>query len=303
LNKRRADLLLIVITIIWGTTFTIVHSAVDELTPMVLVALRFGAAALVLLPFAGDMRGLGRRGIIIAVGLGAILFSGFALQTFGLERTTPGRAGFITGLNVVIVPILGRLVGQRAAPRVLAGIALALVGLSILSWGCQIPALGCAPEAIAAAGWSIGDTLVLLCAVAFALHIVVVGRWAPGLSVRPLNTLQLLTVALLATGMSLLDPSQLRFRLSVETVIAVLFLGIVATALVFGMQLVAQRAASPTRTALIFALEPVFAAFFAWLWIGEPLTSAVWLGGGVMLTGILFAELQGWPRWSVVGGQ
>jgi drug/metabolite transporter (DMT)-like permease len=297
LSKRFADLLLIIITLIWGTTFTIVHGAVGELAPMTLVALRFGFAALVLLPFVGGLRVLGARGTVVGIGLGAVLFSGFALQTFGLERTSPGRAGFITGLNVVLVPILGLLVGQRAHPRVLIGIMLALVGLSILSWGCQIPALRCTATAVAAAGWSVGDTLILLCAVAFALHIVVVGRWAPGLSVQPLNAVQLLTVAMLATGLSLGSSGGMSLRLSTEAWLAVLFLGIVATALVFGLQLVAQRVASPARTALFFSLEPVFAAFFAWLWIGEAVTWAVWLGGGVMLGGILIAELQAWPAW------
>ena len=298
LNHRLAGLFLVVITIIWGTTFTIVHAAVAEITPMALVALRFGAAALVILPFASGFARLRARGLVIGIGLGVVLFAGFATQTLGLERTTPARAGFITGLNVVMVPILGLLVGQRAHPRALVGIALALIGLAILSWGCRLPLLGCAPAAVAAAGWSAGDTLILLCAVAFAMHIVAVGRWSIGLSVVPLNTVQLITVALLATGLGLATQGLPSLRLSPETWVAVLFLGIVATALVFGLQLIAQRAASPTRTALIFALEPVFAALFARLWIGEPLTLAVWIGGGLMLAGILVAEMLAWPAWA-----
>jgi drug/metabolite transporter (DMT)-like permease len=290
-SQRRADALLVLIAVIWGTTFTVVHQAVESFPPLALIALRFSLAAAIFVPLLIRQRAtLGRRGAIVGVGLGVLLFAGFATQTLGLQLTTPARAGFITGLNVALVPVLGLLFGLRPPPRAVAGVAIAVIGLVILSWGCRLPWLGCAAVATAAPAQLRGDLLVLACAVAFALHIVAVSRWAIRLPVIPVNTVQLLTVAALAGGLALLVERPLPSP-TAGVWIAALFLGLIATALVFALQLTLQRHTTATHTALIFALEPVFAALFSWLWIGELLTAAIWLGGGLMLLGVVIAEL------------
>jgi drug/metabolite transporter (DMT)-like permease len=288
LTQRRADLVLLLIAIIWGTTFTVVHQAVASFPPLALIALRFGCAALLMLPLL-LRQGIRWRECQVGMWLGGLLFLGFATQTLGLQRTTPARAGFITGLNVALVPLFGLLVGQRPAPRALLGVMVAIMGLAVLTWGCALSWLGCTLAAATTTQW-LGDLLVLLCAVAFALHIVAVSRWATTLPVATVNTWQLIAAASLAgsTAFALERPIPTP---SPGVVGAALFLGIIATALVFALQLRVQRYTTATHTALIFALEPVFAAVFAWVWIGEALTGAVLLGGAIMLFGVVLAEL------------
>lgn len=294
MTPRRADLLLVVISILWGTTFTIVGQTVDTFPALALIALRFAIAGAVFVPpLLRRRHELGRHGVLVGVLLGLVLFAGFASQTFGLSYTTPARAGFITGLNVVLVPLIGLFFGQRAPVRALLGVALATAGLAILSADCGFdPAsmrvscagLGGAPEQ------RLGDVLVLLCSFAFALHIVAVSRWATRLPVVPVNAVQLLTVFVLA-GVAALATIRPLPMPSPAVLAAALFLGLLATALVFWLQLVLQRHTSATHTALIFALEPVFAALFSWLWTGETLTASVLLGGGLMLAGVVAAEV------------
>jgi drug/metabolite transporter (DMT)-like permease len=135
-----------------------------------------------------------------------------------------------------------------------------------------------------------GDLLILACAFAFAMHIVAVSRWATTLPVVSLNGIQLIVTALLASVAALLTESIPLPSPGVWG--AGIFLGVIATALVFGLQLMLQRHTTATHTALIFALEPVFAALFSWLWTGEALTWAVLLGGGLMLLGVIVAEVS-----------
>jgi drug/metabolite transporter (DMT)-like permease len=291
-NQRQADGLLVLIALIWGTTFTVVHETVASFPALALIALRFWFAAAVFGPTLIRRRAeLDRRGLMVGALLGGLLFAGFATQTLGLSYTSPARAGFITGLNVVLVPLLGLGFGQRPTRRAVLGVILAVLGLTFLSWGCQIPWLGCTVSAEYTPQQWLGDLLVLACAVAFAMHIVAVSRWATALPVLPINSVQLIVVAILATLAALASEWPLPAAgWSVWS--AALFLGVVATALVFALLLKLQRHTTATHTALIFALEPVFAAFFSWLWIGEALTAAVWIGGSLMLLGVIVAEVQ-----------
>lgn len=298
MTQRRADLLLVGIAVIWGTTFTIVGQTVATFPALALIALRFTIAGALFVPaLVRRRRELGSRGVVVGVMLGLILFAGFASQTFGLRYTTPARAGFITGLNVVLVPILGLFVGQRAPARAVAGVALAAAGLAILSSNCALevsaPHLSCA--GLGAPSQRLGDAMVLVCAFAFALHIVAVSRWATALPVVPVNAVQLVTVALVSSTATLAIERPLPMP-AAGVLAAALFLGVLATALVFWLQLVLQRHTSATHTALIFALEPVFAALFSWLWTGETLTVAVLLGGALMLAGVIAAEVPIKPR-------
>ncbi len=294
MTQRRADLLLVGIAFIWGTTFTIVGQTVATFPPLALIAMRFAIAAAVFMPaLRRRRREVGVHGAIVGAMLGVVLFAGFASQTFGLRYTTPARAGFITGLNVVLVPVLGLLFGQRAPARALVGVALATAGLVVLSANCTLDqasgrlicaGLNGAPEQ------RLGDLLILLCAFAFALHIVSVSRWGIQLPVVPVNAIQLLTVTVLAGAAVLATEWPLPVP-TLGVLAAALFLGLPATALVFWLQLVLQRHTSATHTALIFALEPVFAAMFSWLWTGEMLTASVLIGGGLMLAGVIAAEV------------
>lgn len=293
-NQRRADLLLCVISLIWGTTFTIVHEVVGTFPAIALIALRFIFATLVFVPLlVRRRREVSTRGWLVGLMLGVVLFTGFATQTIGLQYTTPARAGFITGLNVLMVPLIGLVFGNWPSSRAMLGVGLALIGLMVLSTNCQLAAsrsgLECALLSGALPQQRLGDLLILACALAFALHIVAVDRWAAQYPILPLNTVQLLVVAVLASGSTLIAVPSLPMP-SLPVLLAALFLGLIATALVFALQLLLQRYTSATHTALIFALEPVFAAFFSWLWTREAITVSVLIGGGLMLAGVIVAE-------------
>jgi drug/metabolite transporter (DMT)-like permease len=290
-TQRRADLGLVLLTVIWGTTFALVHDAVRAFPPIAFLALRFGIASLALVPVLVRARAEWREWLRPGLILGALLFGSFATQTIGLAYTTPARAGFITGLSVVLVPVIGLAFGQRAPRRAAVGVALAIVGLAVVSFGCRLPVFGCEAEVAAiGSGRLIGDLWTLGCAVLFAFHIVGVSHWTARGSPVVLNAVQIAVVAILAAvGAAVLQPPAA--LPSLEVWAAAAFLGLVATALALAMWLVLQPHTTATHAALIFALEPVFAALFSWIWTGEAVTLAVWSGGTLMIAGVLIAEI------------
>jgi drug/metabolite transporter (DMT)-like permease len=208
--------------------------------------------------------------------MGLALFAGYAFQTFGLRLTTPAKAGFITGLSVVIVPVVSTLaLRQRLSKGVWLGVGLATAGLALLSLQVGL-------------SMSPGDLLVLACAVAFACQILLTGRFAPRWDPLLLAFGQIVVVAIAAGAAALLLE-----RPSMPTgsvLFAAAFTGILATSLAFGIQTVAQRFTSPTRTALVFATEPVFAALFSFLLIGELLGLRQAVGCALILAGMITAE-------------
>lgn len=284
MSRQRADLTLVLIAMIWGLTFPLVHGVTQSYPPLSLIALRFCLALLGMAPLvlrAQSPRPLGRRGWLVALALGGSLYAGFITQTLGLQQTTAARGGFITGLNVVIVPFLALLIlRQRPPMRALIGLAFALSGMIVLALDAE--------GGLSLGGLNRGDLLVLACAFAFALHIVLVSCLPGDLPAIQLNAAQLAVVALLASVTALAVDGLALPSLAVWGAAA--FLGLVATALVFALQLAVQRHTTPTHTALIFALEPVFAAVFAVILGGEVLRLVTIAGGGLMLLGVLIAE-------------
>lgn len=218
--------------------------------------------------------------------LGLALFAGFAFQTAGLSLTTPAKAGFITGLAVVIVPVVSAWVLRQAAGRnAWLGVTSATAGLALLSLQSG---LNIAP----------GDLLVFCCALSFAAHILLTGRFAPQHDPLVLTFGQVVVVTLLSGIAALIfDPrpaGALPFvtGLNGQVSFAATFTGVLATALAFGVQTAAQRFTSATHAALIFAAEPVFAAVFSLLLIGETLGPRQVLGCGLILGGMVVAELK-----------
>ncbi len=290
MTRQQADAGLVLVTVVWGVSFSAVHEAMRFYPPLSFLALRFAVASLALAPLLILRRREVRRSVGAGLALGALLFGGFATQTAGLTHTTPARAGFITGLSVVLVPMIAFSFGQKPARRALVGAVLAVAGLAVVSFGCRLSQLGCSAEPAAGPERLRGDALVLACAVLFALHMVGVGRFTAKLPPSTLNGVQLLVVALLSglTGVAFERPLSAPAP-AVAGIAA--FLGFVSTALAFAVWLRLQPHTTSTHTALIFSLEPVFAALFSWWWTGETITPAIWLGGGLMLAGVLLAEL------------
>ncbi len=280
-RQLQADLSLLLVTAIWGTTFVLVKDATQTLPPLTFIALRFsiGFVALALL-FGHRLRRARREEVLAGLLIALFLYGGFVTQTVGLQTTAASVTAFITGLCTVMVPVFAFvLLHQRPRRIVLLGVALATTGMLLLTVKDD---LSLAP----------GDVLVLVCAFCFALQITVVGKYAPRLDTVVLSVVQIGAVALAAWPLALalerpalVAPPALWLN--------VLFLGIVATGLVFFIQTVAQRFTSPTHTALIFTMEPVFAAFFAYLWLGEVIAGRGFVGAALILAGMLVAE---WKR-------
>ena len=279
---------LVLVTLVWGSTFVVVKNAIVAIEPLSFVALRFVLASMLLLavfarPILRSRWPVWRAGFF----LGSFLLAGFILQTLGLLWTTPARAGFITGLCVVIVPMLQAILTRQRPSRPGAlGIGLATVGMAVLSAPIS-------PEEIGSGYW-FGDLLVAGCAIAFAAHIVGVGHLGRGNHPGVSTSLQIAVAAIGATILAFtFGTGTASTPLDASAWVAIGYVGLVATAPTFLVQNWAQRHTTATHTALIFALEPVFAALFSAQFYGEILAPRIFVGGALILIGIICAEVLG----------
>ena len=280
-----ADLALIGITLLWGLSFTVTKDLLAGLSPLGLLALRFalGAAALLALRPAA----LGRtdaRTWRLGMLLGAVLYASFVLQTLGLARTTPARSAFLTAGYVFLVPLLGYAFGRERVGRGVAwGALLATAGLALLT----------RPEVTAEVRR--GDVLSALCALGFALHILGLGWLAGRVPASELALTQILGAAGLAALVGFvhdpagLAPGALR-TIGAPAWAGIAFLGFGCTALAYFVQTWAQGRTSASRAALIFALEPAFAALVSVALARERLGAAEIAGGALIVAGVGLAE-------------
>lgn len=276
------DLSLVAIALIWGATFVLVKRALADVSTLLFLTLRFAIAALALaLLFHREFRGanLARslRGGVIA---GVFLFSGYVLQTSGLRYTSASKAGFITGLYIPLVPLFSAMIYRRMPQLLeLAGVATAFCGLALMTVQRDLFDIGR------------GDLLVAGCAVAYSFHILVLGRFAKETEAGILALTQIATCAILG-GATFWWAEPVRIRWTPSVTIALAVTGLLATALAFFIQSWAQRWSSPTRTALIFSMEPVFAWVTSYVVAGELLSRRGTLGAALILAGIILVELK-----------
>ena len=273
---------------IWGSTFVVVKDAIDRMPPYAFIAARFSLAFLLLTPVYGKrIIKAGPRVWWQGIWIGFFLFAGYAFQTAGLKYTTASKAGFITGLSVVIVPVVSAFLLRKAPGlTVSAGVLLAAAGLALLSLN----------EGLVPA-W--GDVLVFFCALSFAGHILAVGKYSAGSDPGVLTAVQILTTAILS-GLLSAGTETLPSSLPLDVWAAVASTGILATAVAFLIQTAMQRFTTAAHTALIFSMEPVFAALFAFLLAGERMTQRGWFGAGLILMGIILSEIG--PKQKITRG-
>lgn len=281
--RWRADAALIFVCLVWGATFVLVKEALDDISTLLFLAARFAMAATALaLVFLAPMRRAQNKAHAVRGGTiaGVLLFAGYVLQTFGLKLTTASKAAFITALYIPLVPVFSALI-HRKAPQTAEtlGVVLAAIGMGLLTAHRNLLEV------------SLGDVLVAGCAVAFALHIVALGHFAKAADTGTLAVTQIATCAVLA-GALFWWAEPVRVRWSARVWIALAVTSLLATALAFSLQTWAQRFSSPTRTALVFAMEPVFAWVTSWLVAGETLTVRMASGAALILGGIVLAELK-----------
>lgn len=284
-KQIRADIFLLLITAIWGASFPLMKNVLDYINSFAFLSLRFIIAAIILaVIFFKNFASINRKIVVCGFITGFMLFAGMVLQVTGLRFTTASNSAFITGLNVVLVPVISStLLRKKPDINSTIGVTLAAAGLFFLSGGLDF-------------SFNFGDFLTLLCAVAFAMQIIFIDKFTNEHSPVLLAVLQIGFVALLSSIVwAFTDYEPLKINTAV--IVTLIVTGVLGTALAFAGQSVVQRFTSPTRTALIFSAEPVFGAIFAMTIPDangsvEMLTWNAAVGCFFILAGMLISEIK-----------
>jgi drug/metabolite transporter (DMT)-like permease len=287
-RSLKAHLLLVLMTLIWGSTFVLIKQALNDSSPLVLNAVRMALAGVLLAIFYWkQITKLTRSALIAGVTVGFFLYLGYALQTSGLRLTTPSKSAFLTGTSTVMVPLLLVAIWRTHIHLWRAvGIVLALAGLFLMT----VPGGGANLADFAKV--NLGDILSIGCAVGFAFHIVFVGRASQRFPFEQIAVLQISTAAvLMAVTAPILEHPH--FHPTGTVIATVLITGIFGTAVAFTIQAWAQQFTPATHTALIFNLEPVFAWLTSFVYLKERLGLRAGAGALLILGGVLVSELLG----------
>ncbi|TXL65724.1 DMT family transporter [Cerasibacillus terrae] len=282
-NQLKADLMMVVVTMLWGSSYLFMKMGINTIQGFNLVGLRFGIAFI----FAGaifykrliktDFKTL-KYGAL----LGFFLFSTLSTVTIGMNYTSVSNAGFIFSLAVVFVPLLLAIFFKRKPePKVIFGITLAVIGIALLTLNGEVKLNN-------------GDFLITLGALFYALYIIVTDRITKHVDSINLGVVQLGFAGLFGFVFSFIFEEP-KLPNTTEAWIAVLALGIFCSAIGFIGQTIAQKYTTPTRTGLIFSLEPVFAALFAFVFIGEILTTKGYFGAALILFGVISTKIN-WKK-------
>jgi drug/metabolite transporter (DMT)-like permease len=285
-NRRGADAALVFACFLWGISFVIVKRALDDATPLAFAALRFGIGAVLLAPFAHLGRRFSARELGAGLLLAGLLGFGFLFQTTGLVWTTPSRSAFIVAISSVLAPAMAAVaLRERPGWPLVTAVLLAALGTYWLT----------APDA---GGLNRGDILTLATAVLFGVQIVATTALSRRYDPLRLVWLQIAGTAVLgAAGAALFEQASIHWTRVFVWSLAYTAVGPTVAALL--LQMLAQRHMSSARAALLFCFETLFAAACSWLVIGERLAAEQWLGGGLILGGMVLAELPRAP--SAVG--
>jgi drug/metabolite transporter (DMT)-like permease len=288
-DALRADLLMLLTAMIWGSAFVAQRLGMDSIGPFLYSGLRFALAALILLPLLPILQRLSpdaptppvnRPLLLGGVLMGLALALGINLQQVGLLFTSVTNSGFITGLYVIIVPLLGLLIGHKTGLGIWLGAGLAVVGMFLLSVG----------EGFQVAS---GDWLQLAGAFVWGVHVLLVGYFAGRHDPLRLAVVQFITCALISLLLAVLL-EEIRLEAIIAAGPAILYGGVFGVAIGFTLQVVAQKHAIASHAAIILSLEAVFAAIAGALLLGEALEMRGYFGCALMFGGMLLAQL--WPR-------
>lgn len=280
MKPLKADLMILFITICWGSSYLFMKMGLDTLGEFNLIALRFGLAFILAAAiFYPRLRQVNLRTIRYAMLLGSILFIMFTALTFGLKTTTTSNAGFLISLTVVFVPLIHTfLFKKKIEKKLIASILLALTGITLLT--IQLPFT-----------FKIGDLFCIAAALCYALHINVVSSAAQKVDTLSLGILQLGFTGLYAFVMSLILETPV-LPSTTHGWIAILVLSVVCSALGFILQTIAQKYTTATRTGLVFSLEPVFAAMFGFWFAHEIMNSVQYFGAALVFLSVVIASVE-----------
>ncbi|QQS35055.1 MAG: DMT family transporter [Ignavibacteriales bacterium] len=285
---------LVLTTVIWGATFTIIKTALEDVSPMVFISMRFALASLILIPFIPKVfKNISKPTLIGGLILGLLYFIGFTIQTVGLNYTSATKSGFITGTFVVLTPLFQVMIERKAPGRgTMLGVVLVFIGLILLSSkGDSI--IGIFTEL--GNNLNIGDVLTFICAIFFALYIVYLDIVSKKFDYMPLVFIQVFLTAIggfisiglfAATGIE-----QIRFTMNDNLIFAIAYTAILATVVTTILQTRFQKTVTPTKAAVIFSLEPIFAAIIAFIVLNERISNFGFIGCIFIFGGLLASEL------------
>ena len=285
-NKSvQANLVLLITAVIWGGGFVAQRLGMQQMGPYIFNGFRFFIGALTLVPIilirkqtGATQKGDLKRTLLVGAVAGIILFFGATFQQLGLVYTTAGKAGFITGLYVVIVPLLGMVCGDRGSLFTWLGAMLAVIGLYILSASRGVV-------------FAPGDGFVLIGACFWALHVQFIARYSPDVDVFQLSFVQSLFTSLISFGVGFFTEDVVIDQV-LSAAIPILYGGVISIGIAYTLQVVGQRYAKPTPAAIILSLESVFAVFWGWLILSEVLTPKILAGSSLMLAGMMVSQIK-----------
>lgn len=281
------NILLALTALIWGCAFVAQSVGMDYVGPFTFNMARFLIGAIVLLPViwfmdrqrkTGAEKGAGQKTLIIGgICCGIALAVASTLQQWGILFTTVGKAGFITAMYIVIVPLLGIFIGKKVRPLIIGCVAIAVVGFYFL----------CMTESLRL---GLGDFLVLLCAIAFSIHILVIDHFSPKVDGVKMSAIQFLTAAIISAVPTLLWEQPV-FTEILQAWQPVLYAGVMSCGVAYTLQIIAQKNADPTVASLLLSLESVFSVLAGWVLLGQGLSLKELFGCVLIFCAIILAQL------------
>lgn len=281
------NILLVLTALIWGCAFVAQSVGMDYVGPFTFNMARFLIGAIVLLPViwfmdrqrkTGAEKGAGQKTLIIGgICCGIALAVASTLQQWGILFTTVGKAGFITAMYIVIVPLLGIFIGKKVRPLIIGCVAIAVVGFYFL----------CMTESLRL---GLGDFLVLLCAIAFSIHILVIDHFSPKVDGVKMSAIQFLTAAIISVIPTLLWEQPVLTEI-LQAWQPVLYAGVMSCGVAYTLQIIAQKNADPTVASLLLSLESVFSVLAGWVLLGQGLSLKELFGCVLIFCAIILAQL------------
>ena len=287
MDRMKNNILLVLTALIWGCAFVAQSVGMDYVGPFSFNMARFLIGAIVLLPViwfmdrqrkTGAEKGAGQKTLIIGgICCGIALAVASTLQQWGILFTTVGKAGFITAMYIVIVPLLGIFIGKKVRPLIIGCVAIAVVGFYFL----------CMTESLRL---GLGDFLVLLCAIAFSIHILVIDHFSPKVDGVKMSAIQFLTAAIISAVPTLLWEQPV-FTEILQAWQPVLYAGVMSCGVAYTLQIIAQKNADPTVASLLLSLESVFSVLAGWVLLGQGLSLKEMFGCVLIFCAIILAQL------------
>ena len=287
MDRMKNNILLVLTALIWGCAFVAQSVGMDYVGPFTFNTARFLIGAIVLLPViwfmdrqrkTGAEKGAGQKTLIIGgICCGIALAVASTLQQWGILFTTVGKAGFITAMYIVIVPLLGIFIGKKVRPLIIGCVAIAVVGFYFL----------CMTESLRL---GLGDFLVLLCAIAFSIHILVIDHFSPKVDGVKMSAIQFLTAAIISAVPTLLWEQPV-FTEILQAWQPVLYAGVMSCGVAYTLQIIAQKNADPTVASLLLSLESVFSVLAGWVLLGQGLSLKELFGCVLIFCAIILAQL------------